>query len=131
MKQLRLMAASLLLVLMAVGLSSCNQNKPEDALLFTGKYTGLVTFSKLGDGALPIVDKDVEITVIKIGDNYSFRFSNKGIPAITGVKMKKGDNTLVTLEDDKGGLIKITGDELHIAYKNANGSWLVPSAKRK
>lgn len=120
-----------LMVLMAVGLTSCNQNEPADALLFTGKYVGLVTYSKLGDGALPVVANDTEITVFKIGESYTFKFSNKGIPTLKGVKMKKGDNSLVTLDGDAGGVITITGENLNIAYSNDAGTWTVVNAARK
>lgn len=120
-----------LVMLIAVGLTSCNQNEPENALLFTGKYVGLVTFDKLGDGASPVLANDTEISVFKIGESYTFRFSNGGVPTLKGVKMQKGENSLVTLDSDKGGLITITGDNLNIAYKNEVGTWTVVNAQRK
>lgn len=130
MKQLRLIIASLL-VIMSVGLTSCNQENPSEALLFTGKYEGTVTFDKLGDGTSPILATGVEVSVFKIGESYTFRFSKDGIPTLSGVKMQKGENSLVTLQDDKAGVITITGETLNIGYKNQVGTWTVVNAKRK
>ncbi len=130
MKQLKLIIASLL-VLIAFGFTSCNQNNPSDALLFTGKYEGPATYAKIGDGVSPIVDAKVEITVLKIGDSYAFAFANKSIPTLEGIKMQKGDNTLVTLDNDEGGVIRITGKRLNIAYSNKKGTWTVINAIRK
>lgn len=128
MKQLKILLAATVLLL-TFGLSSCNQNNPSEADLFTGKYIGNVTYIKTGEGGKTITDDDVTITVIKVGNNYDFHFSHN-IPSITGVEMKKNDDSLVTIGTDGLKIIKITGEKLNISYTTDEGSWTV-IAKRK
>ncbi len=119
-------------MLLALGLTSCNQDAPEDAKLFTGKYIGNATYLKTGEDSKLIRAEDVTITVFKIGDTYTFRFSDKNIPTIKDVKMKAGDNTLVTIGTEATGVITITADDLTIlGYTTKEGTWNVPLAKRK
>lgn len=128
MKQLKVLLAATVLLL-TLGLSSCNQDNPSDADLFTGQYTGKVSFIKTGDDAKSISNDNGTVTVFKVGNTYSFNFSDN-IPPINGVKMEKDDDSLVTIGTDGLKIIKITGENLTISYTTDKGSWNV-IAKRK
>lgn len=131
MKHLKLILGTLAL-LFAIGFTSCNQNDPANATLFTGKYVGKATFLKVGEGAALVSSDDVTITVFKVGDKYSFRFSDDRIPALKGIEMKKGKETLVTIGTEATGSITITGDKLTIvAYTTKDGSWTATANRDK
>lgn len=129
MKLVKILFASIV-VLVTLGLSSCNQNNPSEAWFFNGKYNGLAGFDKLGDGVPPKAELKTDITVLKVADLYTFKFSNSSIPTLTGVKMEMGEKTLTTISGDKAGAITVTGDRITILYKNKQGTWVVPNATR-
>lgn len=132
MKKLSMIFAALAAtVFMAIAFTSCNQD-PADAELFIGKYEGNASYASTKDGLKIAVGEKVTIRVVKVGDNYTFHFSSKNIPTLSGVKMKKGDNTLVTLDSDKAGVISIDGDKLTIlAYTTSKGSWSATATRAK
>lgn len=111
MKKISLLLAAVALFL-GFALVSCDQDNPEEADLFTGMYKGAVSFTHNGD--IKKADNGT-VTVSKIGDSYSFIFSD-GIPAITNIKIAKGENNSFQLGTGATGFIRITGDKLNIFY---------------
>lgn len=78
-------------------LVSCDKdNDPSDDNLFVGKYNGAVSYSD-PDSNTNISTDDGRVTVVKVGDTYNFDFSD-GIPSITGIKMEKNQNTLISTD---------------------------------
>lgn len=128
MKQLRVLLAAVALLL-SLGLTSCNQDNPAEADLFVGTYKGKVSFIKVGEDAKNISNDNGSVFVAKVGDSYTFRFSD-GIPTLANIKMEKNDDTLVSIGTDGLAIIKITGDHLTISYTTKEGSWNA-DAKRK
>lgn len=132
MKKLNMILAALAAtVFMAIAFTSCNQD-PADADLFAGRYEGTASYASTKDGLNLAVGEKVTIRVFKVGDTYTFRFSSKSIQTLSGVKMKKGENTLVTLDSDAAGLISIDEDKLTIAaYTTSEGSWSATATRVK
>ena len=131
MKKLNMIfAAMAAMVLMAIAFTSCNED-PADADLFVGRYEGTASYASTKDGLNLAVGEKVTITVVKVGDTYTFRFSSKNIPTLSGVKMEKGDNTLVTLSSDEAGVIRIDAEKLTIAaYTTKEGSWTANATRK-
>lgn len=99
-------------------LASCDKdNDPADDNLFVGKYNGTVGYSD-PDSNTNISSDDGRVTVVKVGDTYNFDFSD-GIPSITGVKMEKNQNTLIST--DKA--INIDEDSVDIIFTEDGKSW--------
>ena len=83
----------LLICLTLVAVSCSKDNDPTDDNLFVGTYNGSVSYSE-PDTETEISTDDGRVTVVKVGDNYRFDFSN-GIPSINGVTMEKNQNIFV------------------------------------
>lgn len=132
MKKLNMILAALAAtVLMVIAFTSCNQD-PADAELFAGKYEGRASYASTKEGLKVAVGEEVTIRVVKVGDTYSFHFSSKNIPTLSGVKMEKGENTLVTLSSDAAGVISIDENKLTIvAYTTSKGSWSASATRVK
>lgn len=113
------MMGALVVVTMLFMVSCEKDTDPADRDLFIGTYEGTISFN---DGEQTIIDEDGRVTVAKVGDSYSFLFGS-GIPDITGVKFREGDNnTHVSIGDGLEG-ITITASSLNILVVNSDGTW--------
>lgn len=114
----------LLSILAVIGLgmlilASCSKDDdPKDNDLFVGKYKGKVTYTSGGES---ITNDDGSVTVIKVGDKYTFNFSN-GIPSIKNKEIKKGENSF-TLDWDEGSVIIIDEKNLSINMIKEGEMW--------
>ncbi len=120
MKFLSMKFLGALLVAMFVFAIGCSKDDdPADNDFFVGTYNGTITFN---DGTQTTTDEDGRVTVVKVGDTYTFDFGT-GIPNITGVKFeKKDDNTYVSIGSGITG-ITITASTLKMLVSNSSGTW--------
>lgn len=115
-KLLSLLAVISLGVLVLV---SCSKDDdPKDNDLFVGKYKGRVSYTK---GDQRISNDNGSVTVVKIGDKYTFNFSD-GIPSIKNKEIKKGQNSF-TLDWDEGSIITIDESNLSINMIKSGELW--------
>lgn len=99
-------------------LVSCdNDNDPADDNLFVGQYQGSVSYSEPDNNTETSTDEG-QVTVIKVGDNYTFDFSND-IPSITGITMEEDQNTLISTD----GAINIDANSVDILYTIDGKTW--------
>lgn len=114
------------LFLVAVSLftfSACSKDDdPADNDLFIGKYTGTISFTSTNDSDTDVSSTQGSVTVTKIGDKYSFNFSN-GIPTIGDIIMEKGDNNTIIFNDNAIGTITVTASDLNILYAKDGRAW--------
>lgn len=100
-------------------LTSCSKDDdPKDNDLFVGKYKGRVSYTSGGES---ITKDDGSVTVIKVGDKYTFNFSD-GIPSIKNKEIKKGKNSF-TLDWDEGSVITIDESNLSINMIKEGEMW--------
>lgn len=109
-----------MMISMAIFTVGCSKDDdPADNDFFVGTYNGNITFN---NGSETITDSDGRVTVVKVGDSYSFDFGSN-IPNITGVKFqKKDDNTYVSIGDGITG-ITVTASTLKMLVSNNKGTW--------
>lgn len=102
-----------LLAVIALGvlvLASCSKDDdPKDNDLFVGTYKGKVSYTN-GDETKS--NDNGSVTVVKVGDKYTFNFSD-GIPSIQNEEIKKGENSF-KLEWGEGSIIIIDESNLSI-----------------
>lgn len=99
-------------------LASCdNDNDPADDNLFVGQYQGTVGYSD-PDSDTSISTDDGQVTVVKVGNSYTFNFSN-GIPSIKDIVMEKNQNSLIS--SDKA--INIDADSVDIIMTKDGKTW--------
>ncbi|SFS35293.1 hypothetical protein [Sphingobacterium wenxiniae] len=113
---------SLLFIALFTFASCSKDDDPSDNDLFIGKYEGPISFSSSNEGDTDVPRKDGSVTVTKIGDNYTFNFSD-GIPTLSNIEMKKGDNNTLIIGDGALGTITITASTLVIAYTTDGRAW--------
>ena len=117
-----------LLAVIALGvfvLASCSKDDdPKDNDLFVGTYKGKVSYTN-GDETKS--NDNGSVTVVKIGDKYTFNFSD-GIPSIKNKEIKKGQNSF-TLEWGEGSIITIDESSLTINMIKDGELW-VANCKR-
>lgn len=119
MKHVKKMMGAWAIVSMLFMVSCEKDTDPADRDLFIGTYEGSISFN---DGEQTTVDEDGRVTVTKVGDSYSFIFGS-GIPDITGVKFREGDNnTHVSIGEGLEG-IRITASSLNMLVINDEGTW--------
>ncbi|MBV7441134.1 hypothetical protein KRX57_06850 [Weeksellaceae bacterium TAE3-ERU29] len=107
------------LILVAFAFTSCSSDDdPADNDLFIGKYKGKVTYT---NGDENKSNDDGSVTVTKVGNTYSFTFSD-GIPAITGVEMDKNQHIAISLGDENS-YIRINEDVLKLLYNKDGATW--------
>lgn len=103
--------------------AACSKDDdPADNDLFIGKYEGTVSFSSTNDSDTDVARTNGSVTVTKIGDKYSFNFSN-GIPTIGNIIMDKGDNNTIIFNDNAIGTITVTASDLDIIYAKDGKAW--------
>ncbi len=111
-----------LLAVLSLGiivLASCSKDDdPKDNDLFVGTYKGKVSYVK---GTESISKDDGSVTVVKVGDSYTFNFSDD-IPNIKDKKIKKGENSF-TLDWDEGSIITIDESNLTINMIKDGAVW--------
>lgn len=108
---------SIMFFIAALIVSCSKDNDPTDDNLFVGTYNGSISYSDTESETETTTD-DGRVTVVKVGNNYRFDFSNS-IPSINGVEMEKNQNVLV----NSSGTIKIDEGELIIAYVQDGETW--------
>jgi hypothetical protein len=111
----------ILLTLLIVPLvfTACSKDDdPADNDLFVGTYRGNITYT----GEKNVTAPEGKVTVIKVGNNYKFAFSD-GIPDLNGVEFKKDANEAVSIDSDAAKLIKITAKTLVIGYTKDGKIW--------
>lgn len=110
-----------LLLITTVIFTACSKNdNPADNDLFVGSYEGKISYNKEGENK---ATDNGKVTVVKVGSNYNFIFSD-GIPDLKGVKFKKdGDNTVISLDEDAAKVIRITASKLNIGYAKDGAVW--------
>ena len=120
MKKTLKLLSLLFVVLFAV--SACSKDDdPVDNDFFVDDYKGTISFKPTGSDMKGPLQGTV--TVAKVGaSNYSFLFSDE-MEDINNIKMKKGDNTKLFIEDGALGVISIDADKLTIAYTDDDGTW--------
>ena len=100
-------------------LASCSKDDdPKDNDLFLGTYKGKVSYTN-GDETKS--NDNGSVVVAKIGDKYTFNFSD-GIPSITNKEIKKGENSF-TLDWDEGSIITIDESNLNIKMIKDGEAW--------
>ncbi len=114
----------LLSLLAVIGLGvlvlvSCSKDDdPKDNDIFIGKYKGKVSYTS---GDETISNNDGSVTVVKVGDKYTFNFSDD-IPSIKDKNIKKGENSF-TLDWDEGSIITIDESNLNINMIKDGAAW--------
>jgi hypothetical protein len=119
MKNLMRITGALLIAMVIFTVGCSKDDDPADNDFFVGTYNGTITFK---NGDQTITDSDGRVTVVKVGDSYSFDFGSN-IPNITGVKFqKKDDNTYISVGDGITG-ITVTASTLKMLVSNNSGTW--------
>ena len=98
--------------------ASCdNDNDPSDDNLFAGQYQGAVSYSD-PENSTDVSTEDGQVTVVKVGNSYTFNFSND-IPSLKDIEMEKNQNTLISAD----GTINIDESNLTIDYSMDGKTW--------
>ncbi len=119
-----------LLAILFVGFTSCSKDsEPSENDLFIGTYKGKVSYTKNAALLVPDIKNDNgQVVVTKVGDNYSFLFSDK-IPDLTNVKFEKEGDSWVGVSSTMSGAITINANHLTIAVVKDGHGWTA-DAKR-
>ncbi|GGE20656.1 hypothetical protein GCM10011516_17830 [Sphingobacterium cellulitidis] len=122
MKKSMKLLSLLFVVLFAV--SACSKDDdPADNDIFVDDYKGTISYVNENDSEKNVSPTEGKVTVTKVGgSNYSFIFDSN-IPDIINVKMKKGDNNKLFIEDGAFGLLSIDADQLTIGYTKDGETW--------
>lgn len=122
MKKSMKLLSLLFVVLFAV--SACSKDDdPADNDIFVDDYKGTISYVNENDSKENISPTQGKVTVTKVGgSNYSFIFDSN-IPDIINVKMTKGENNKLFLEDGAFGVLSIDADQLTIGYTKDGEIW--------
>ncbi|HLR36427.1 MAG TPA: hypothetical protein VK084_00140 [Chitinophagaceae bacterium] len=104
-------------------IASCSKDDdPANNDLFVGTYNGSVGFN---DDESNISADSSSVTVVKVGDDYNFKFNESGIPALTGVEFKEdGDNGIINIDFEEGvQVVRIDESNLTIMYSEDGQTW--------
>src|SRR5699024_1677743 len=104
-------------------IASCSKDDdPANNDLFVGTYNGSVGFN---DDESNISADSSSVTVVKVGDDYNFKFNDSGIPALTGVEFKEdGDNGVINIDFEEGvQVVRIDESNLTIMYSEDGQTW--------
>ncbi len=107
----------MLFFVVALAASCDNDNDPADDNLFAGQYQGSVSYAD-PESSTNISTEDGQVTVVKVGDSYTFNFSD-GIPMLKDIKMEKNQNTLISTD----GAININESTLDIVFTRDGKVW--------
>lgn len=110
-----------MLFIASIAFVSCSKkDNPTDNNLFVGTYKGKISYVKEGENKST---DNGQVTVVKVGNNYNFVFSD-GIPDLKGVEFKNdGDDVVISIDNDAAKLIRITASKLIIAYTKDGAIW--------
>jgi len=116
--KIKLLGISIMAILMFA--TACSKDDdPADNDFFVGTYNGDISYS---NGSETIADDDGRVTIVKVGDSYTFDFGSN-IPNISGVKFEEqGDNTYVSIGDGVTG-ITVTASTLKMLVSNDGETW--------
>lgn len=115
---LKLLAVTLISTV--VSASCSKKDDPTDNNLFVGTYKGKISYVKEGENKST---DDGKVTVVKVGNNYNFVFSD-GIPDLKGVEFKnEGSNAVISIDEEAAKLIRITAVKLIIGYAKDGAVW--------
>lgn len=122
MKKSMKLLSLLFVVLFAV--SACSKDDdPADNDIFVDDYKGTISYVNETDSEKNVSPTEGKVTVTKVGgSNYSFIFDSN-IPDIINVKMKKGENNKLFIEDGAFGVLSIDADHLTIGYTKDGETW--------
>lgn len=110
---------ALILVITMLAVSCSKDKSPSETDFFVGTYHGAISFT---DGKDTKGDTNGRVTVVKVGNSYTFDFGS-GIPNITNVKFEKsGDNTYISVGEGVTG-ITIDAKSLKALVTNDKGTW--------
>lgn len=109
------------MMLASVVFAACSKNDdPADNDLFVGTYNGKITYNTSSESKS---NDNGKVTVVKVGANYNFAFSD-GIPDLNGVQFRKdGDNSVISIDNDASKIIKINASQLSISYAKDGKLW--------
>ncbi len=111
--------SALILVVTMLTVSCSKEKSPSESDFFVGTYHGAIFFS---DGKETAGDTNGRVTVVKVGNSYTFDFGS-GLPNINNVKFEKsGDNTYASVGDGLTG-ITINANSLKALVTNEKGTW--------
>lgn len=111
--------SALILVITMLTVSCSKDKSPSETDFFVGTYHGAISFT---DGKDTVGDTNGRVTVVKVGNSYTFDFGS-GIPNITNVKFEKsGDNTYMSVGEGVTG-ITIDAGSLKALVTNDKGTW--------
>nr|WP_153841545.1 hypothetical protein [Ornithobacterium rhinotracheale] len=133
-KAMKIFGLLLFMVVTSFALVSCSDDDdPAYNLFFIGTYEGKVGYSEgfLDEDNVKI--QDGKVTVVKAGDKYNFEFSKTDgkIPTLTGIKIKKGENSTIVVEGlGEGQYVRINDKDLTLFVQQDGKTW-VAKAKRK
>lgn len=100
--------------------SCSDDDSPADSDIFVGTYNGTVSYV---NGESSTNNQNGRVTVVKVGNNYNFDFSD-GIPSITGVEFERDGEMLVNVNSSDIQYIRVTASTLQILYtENDNDVW--------
>lgn len=105
-----------------LAISCSKDDDPVDNNLFVGTYDGSVSFT---EGDTHIESENSSVTVVKVGDNYNFKFNEDGIPSLTGVEFRDdGDHGIINVDFEEGiQYVKIDESTLNIRYTKDGKTW--------
>lgn len=111
------------LALLSIAVISCSKDDdPVDNNLFVGTYDGSVSFT---EGETHIEADNSSVTVVKVGDDYNFKFNEEGIPNLTGVEFEDdGDHGIINIDFQEGvQYVKIDESTLRVLYTKDGKTW--------
>lgn len=119
---IKLLKTFSLVAIVALVFTSCSKDDdPTDNDLFIGTYDGWIHYDDNSDGTI-IETGDGEVTVTKVGDSYSFTFSNN-IPQIRDIEFEEGEDHHINIGNSEVSYIKITAHALEIYYSEDGETW--------
>lgn len=110
-----------LVVMFLIGFTACSSDPSKDEV-FVGTYNGLVTYGSV-DGGLDLrSNKDGSVTVTKIGNSYTFVFSDE-IPALNNIQLETRDENADEYKGEGLNKITITKNKLNIFFNKDGKNW--------
>ncbi len=110
--------SAFILVITMLTVSCSKEKSPSETDFFVGTYHGAISFT---DGNETKGDTNGRVTVVKVGNSYTFDFGS-GIPNITNVKFEKSGDAYVSIGEGVTG-ITIDANSLKALVTNDKGTW--------
>ncbi|TDS12291.1 hypothetical protein [Sphingobacterium paludis] len=112
----------LLFVSLFIFCACSKDDDPADNDLFVGTYNGTISFRSSNDGEANVTSTEGSVRVVKVGNNYSFNFSND-IRTLGDIEMQKNDNNTIFFNDEAIGSITVSESTLRILYNRDGRTW--------